>query len=78
MSTACIIEMTARIGFCKAVQKLLRVAEDGLCTLGVPCSSYIYMNLATSRRTVDNPYGAYLEHAYIEIANQFLGAPVVK
>ena len=29
----------------------------GLATIGLPCSSFVFMNAATAKRSNDNPFG---------------------
>ncbi|CAE7269466.1 unnamed protein product, partial [Symbiodinium pilosum] len=33
------------------------MAPQGLATIGLPCSSFVYMNSATSQRTLEEPFG---------------------
>ena len=46
-----------RCGFCTAVIGVLRVVPSGLITMGPPCSSYVWVNRSTAKRSPDNPYG---------------------
>ena len=39
---------------------------------GVPCSSFIFLNLATSCRSTTDPFGAEHEKEYVKAANQIL------
>lgn len=54
-------------GFCLAVLNVLKLAPDGILSMGPPCGSYIWMNRATSCRSRENPYGdqsrEYVERA---------------
>lgn len=57
-----------RAGFAQAVLGTLRLAPDGLLTLGPPCSSFVWVNSATSRRSRTAPYGDS-KRAYVRMAN---------
>ena len=41
-----------RTGFLKLVQGALRIVEDGACHGGPPCSSWIWLNKGTSKRSM--------------------------
>ena len=47
-----------RKGFGKAVQSLLRLKEDALVSIGLPCSTFVWLNRGTSRRSAKYPWGA--------------------
>ena len=57
-----------RFGFANLVQKVLMIKEDGLASFGVPCSSFVWLNSATSKRAKDSPYGD-CSKKYIRVAN---------
>ena len=59
-----------RSGFLKLLQQALRVRPDGLAAFGIPCSSYIFLNSPTHRRTPDTPFGNE-SLDYVSIANLF-------
>ena len=40
-----------------AILQVLRVKADGVITLGPPCSSFVWVNAATSGRRKGRPYG---------------------
>ena len=46
-----------RSGFLRAILMTLRLKQDGLLTAGCPCSSFVFVNLATSARSSTSPYG---------------------
>lgn len=46
-----------RHGFFRALQYALRVTENGLMHGGPPCSSFVWVNRATSGRGRDQPDG---------------------
>jgi hypothetical protein len=50
-------EQETRPGFLVAILMVLQVREDGLILAGLPCSSYVFMNLGTSKRSLLNPFG---------------------
>ena len=52
----------------KSIQGVLKVQEGGLLTGGPPCGSFIFLNMATSKRTKQRPLGGPL--AYVKHANQ--------
>lgn len=56
----------------KALQGTLRVVEDGLVAVGTPCSSFVFMNIATSGRSASNPLGHEDKWPYVLAANQCL------
>ena len=49
--------VTLRTGFALALQLVLRLCPGALMSLGPPCCSYSWLNMGTSKRSVDNPYG---------------------
>ena len=61
-----------RSGFGKAVQGCLRLKEGGLLHIGLPCSSFIWLNRATSQRSADSPWGDE-NKLYISDSNAKLG-----
>lgn len=44
-------------GFQRLLHLALRLEEDALCVLGLPCTSYVFINKGTHCRTEDSPYG---------------------
>jgi hypothetical protein len=46
-----------RLGWFAAVLVILQLVEDGLVMCGLPCSSYVFINLGTSKRSKENPFG---------------------
>ena len=46
-----------RHGFVKAMENTLRLKELGLLFAGLPCHSFIWLNLATSLRSATRPFG---------------------
>lgn len=46
-----------RSGFLKLLQQALRVKQNGLASLGIPCGSYIFLNCPTHKRSEANPFG---------------------
>ena len=57
-----------RGGFAQAVLGVLRTRPDGLISLGPPCGSFVFINLATSQRSEDCPYGDETK-SYVELAS---------
>ena len=57
-----------RSGMLKAVQLCLQLKEDALCTAGVPCHSFVYLNSGTAQRSDARPFGRE-ELPYIDRAN---------
>ena len=57
-----------RGGFAQAVLGVLRTRTDGLISLGPPCGSFVFINLATSQRSEDCPYGDETK-SYVELAS---------
>ncbi len=45
--------------------------EDGLLTAGLPCSSFVWINAATSQRSSSNPLGNS-DLSYVKEANMTL------
>ena len=64
-----------RNGFKHLLHLALRLEEDGLATCGLPCTSYIFINAGTHKRSSATPYGAE-ELQYIKDANLFLVTPI--
>ena len=50
-----------RRGFIRALEHTLRLKELGLLFAGLPCCSFIFLNLATSRRSRETPFGDALK-----------------
>ena len=57
-----------REGFLASIQSILRLREGGLATAGPPCGSFIFLNLGTSLRSKQRPFGG--PWAYVKRANQ--------
>ncbi|CAE7735606.1 RHM1, partial [Symbiodinium pilosum] len=55
-------------GFISAVRSILKMKEGSLATIGVPCSSFIFLNSGTSRRSPELPLGRE-DLPYIDQAN---------
>ena len=64
--------LTLRLGFSQAVLGVLRVKADGLIHFGPPCSSFVWLNRATSGRSRSRPYG-FEDRTYVEAASLKLG-----
>ena len=52
----------------KATQLCLQLKEDGICTAGIPCFSFVFLNAGTAQRTLENPLGRE-ELEYIQKSN---------
>mmetsp|Transcript_48572 Transcript_48572/g.77286 ORF Transcript_48572/g.77286 Transcript_48572/m.77286 type:complete len:339 (+) Transcript_48572:60-1076(+) len=50
-------DLTTPLGFMLAIRLVLRLRPRGLLSLGPPCGSFVWVNLATSLRTLSEPYG---------------------
>ena len=61
--------MQPRKGFLKCLLNTLRLRPDGLLAAGVPCSSFVWVNLATSLRNLGNVFGDE-SRGYVKEANQ--------
>lgn len=59
-----------RSGFKELLGQALRLEEDGLAMIGLPCTSYVFMNSGTHRRSEQLPYGDETKQ-YIQDANLF-------
>lgn len=64
-----------RTGLCHAILGTLRIKEDGLLSLGPPCSSFVFINSATSGRTRRQPLG-YEHRPYVEMASMSLACDI--
>ena len=51
------IVVKVKPGFAIALQLVLRLLPGGLLSLGPPCASFTWMNIATSKRSTASPYG---------------------
>ena len=60
-----------RQGFAMALQNTLRLKEGGLLFAGLPCHSFVFLNLATSQRSSLHPLGNESE-LYIRLSNSSL------
>lgn len=56
----------------KLIQLALRVMEDEVAALGLPCTSFVFMNSGTHCRSESHPYGAE-NLPYIQLANMSFG-----
>lgn len=61
-------DITTVLGFYRAILGILRVKEDGLVTMGPPCSSFTFLNRPTSGRSASRPLG-FQSKLYIKQAN---------
>ena len=57
-----------RAGFLRCIQLILRLRPGGLVTAGPPCGSFTFINMGTSGRTKDTPFGG--KYAYVKGANK--------
>lgn len=55
---------------------ILRLKVEGLAFAGLPCSSFIFLNRATSRRSATQPLGATFKK-YIKEANTHSGCKYI-
>ena len=62
-----------RPGLCQAIQYILRAKECALAVGGPPCSSVVFINMATSKRSADSPFGDQ-SREYVRNSNKLLGA----
>ena len=70
-----VYNLQLRPGFLAATRAILKLKENALSTIGLPCSSYVFLNTGTSRRSAENPFGeTSLE--YIQAANKHPGMAV--
>ena len=60
-----------RTGFVKAVENTLRLKENALFFAGLPCCSFVFINLATSKRSRYRPFGD-CSLGYVQDSNVFL------
>ena len=60
-----------RPGLCQAVQYILRAKPNAMVVGGPPCSSFVWINSATSKRCADNPFGD-TDREYIRSSNKLL------
>lgn len=64
-----VVKSLARQGFIQAVHGTLRIEEDWIQTSGLPCSSFVWINRYTNKRSDDNPLGDE-SLAYVRNANK--------
>ena len=60
-----------RLGFMLAIRLVLRLRRRGLLSLGPPCGSFVWVNLATSLRTLLEPYGD-ITKSHVSVGNVLL------
>ena len=65
-----------RRGFLKLIQLVLKTRADGLIHCGPPCSSWVWVNRATSKRSRDSPAGDASIQS-VAYGNSFLGFKIV-
>lgn len=73
ISLRLVVSGMMRSGFGKAIQGCLRLKEGGLCHIGLPCSSFIWLNRATSQRSLDSAWGDESK-SYVSDSNTKLGS----
>ena len=61
----------ARSGLCQAVLYVLKAKPNALAFGGPPCSSFVWLNVATSKRSKSRPLGD-VARDYIRLANKLL------
>lgn len=54
-----------------AIRLVLRLRRRGLLSLGPPCGSFVWVNLATSLRTLLEPYGD-ITKSHVSVGNVLL------
>ena len=59
--------LVPRTGFLRALWLTLRMKEGGLLHAGPPCSSFVWINSSTHRRTRERPLGSTYD--YVRSAN---------
>lgn len=64
-------DILAGIGFVLAIQALRRVVEYGTVWLGVPCSSWVWLSRATTRRCKLRPRGNK-KYQQVKLANKLV------
>jgi hypothetical protein len=65
-----------RRGFLKLIQLVLRTQADGLIHCGPPCSSWVWVNRATAKRSRDSPAGD-TSIPSVASGNLFLGFNII-
>ena len=60
-----------RQGMQRSVENTLRLKEGGLLFAGLPCHSFIFLNLATSMRSEATPFGDE-QKLYVRQSNAYL------
>ena len=63
-----------RSGFLCLLLMVLRLAPDALAVIGLPCISFVFLNLGTHGRTKLKPYGNETTRQYVKDANTKLGS----
>ena len=66
-----------RTGFCKGVLNVLRCLPDAVLVMGPPCSSFSFMNVATSLRSRTRPLGDETK-GYVEMGSLFLDKDILE
>ena len=61
-----------RSGLLRAIQLILRLEEGSVVSSGPPCSSFVFMNSATSGRSRARPLGNASQRPYVRLANVLL------
>ena len=61
-----------RSGLCQAIQYVLRLKPMAIAIGGPPCSSWVWINAATSRRRENSPFGD-VSREYVRSSNKLLG-----
>lgn len=65
------LDPIARTGLKRAMVNILRLQPGALLTAGLPCSSFIFLNRGTSKRSRSRPLGDQSKE-YIKVSNLFL------
>ena len=67
----CLTVACARTGLCQATLYVLKAKPNALAFGGPPCSSFVWLNVATSKRSKSRPLGD-VARDYIRSANKLL------
>ena len=64
-----------RTGFCTALLFTLKLRPDAVLHMGPPCSSFVFLNQGTARRSADRPFGnedrKYVEQGSMKLRLKF-------
>ena len=64
-------DLSTKEGFAEAQNKVLRLGEGGLLWMGLPCSSFVFLNSSNCKRNLYNGYKGDTNYPPVKLGNLF-------